>query len=163
MPEITVEGEVFTVQPRYAEGHSLSEAEAHALNITLFNNIRNNMASRVRTAKKNGHYSFDAMQATLTNYVAAYEFGVKQPRPSKDPIRVEAVKLVIAKINELLVQQYGKGHGRSKQKMTEDANKFLDDPTKADKAAKYWSDAEAKVAATSDVAAQELEALIGEI
>ena len=48
--EITIAGQTFAVLQPYAEGHTITEAEAKALNQVRAENVRNNMAGKVKAA-----------------------------------------------------------------------------------------------------------------
>ena len=51
---ITIQGVEFTVASPYAEGHTITEAEAKALNQVRAENIRNNCAGLVKAANTEG-------------------------------------------------------------------------------------------------------------
>lgn len=82
---LTIASRAFTVKPRYAAGHTLSEAEAVALNQTFFENLRNNFAKQAKDG---------ADQAKFDEYAKAYAFGVRSVGGgSRDPIHAEALNL----------------------------------------------------------------------
>lgn len=61
----TIAGKRFTMVPRYDAGHTCTAGEAAALNQTLRENIRNNLAAKP-----------DLTQADVDAYAAEYAFGV---------------------------------------------------------------------------------------
>jgi hypothetical protein len=73
---ITIQGQTFRVQPRYAAGHQLKENEASALNQTYFENLRNNFAKKVSDGLEAGT-GLDVLQQQLDDYAAEYEFGAR--------------------------------------------------------------------------------------
>lgn len=109
--EITIAGVAFTAPQPFAAGHPLTDGEAKALNQVLAENLRNNFASKVKTAL-NGAAELTAEQkATLDTefsaYATAYEFNattVRASRAAVDPVEAEAIKIakqvVAAKIKE---------------------------------------------------------------
>jgi hypothetical protein len=95
MQTVTISGKPFTVAPRYAAGHVLTENEANALNQTFFENIRNNFAGK---AKDGG------TQADLDTYVQSYQFGVRTGGGggSRDPVEVEAMSLARDQVKKMI-------------------------------------------------------------
>ena len=76
--EITIAGQTFAVLQPYAEGHTITEAEAKALNQVRAENVRNNMAGKVKAAAegtaKEGEPTADNIVDFVTAYDAAYVF-----------------------------------------------------------------------------------------
>jgi len=98
--EITIAGQTFAVLQPYAEGHTITEAEAKALNQVRAENVRNNMASKVKAAAegtaKEGEPTADNIVDFVSAYDAAYVFtlaSVGGGRKSTDPTEVEALKI----------------------------------------------------------------------
>lgn len=96
---ITIAGHEFPVSQPYAEGHTITEAEAKALNQVRAENIRNNMASRVKVAMGK-EPSDEVNPSTIADIVAAYdadyEFtlaSVGGGRRPTDPVDLEALKI----------------------------------------------------------------------
>lgn len=91
--ELTIGGSAFTVMERYEEGHELTAGEASALNQTLRENVRNNLA------KKEG-----LDQAGVDAYANEYQFGVRTPGVGRttDPVISEFMRLARAKIKDAL-------------------------------------------------------------
>jgi len=104
MASITIQHAEWNVEPRYGVGHVLTENEASALNQTFFENIRNNWASRLKTASENGQ---TLSQDDLDKYVAEYQFGVRSivNREPKDPIAAEERRLARAAVSEAIRAQ----------------------------------------------------------
>jgi len=91
MDQITIQGLTFNVPDRYTEGHVLTANEASALNQTYHENLRNNFAKKVKDAGESP--DVEALQASLDEYAAAYQFGVRvagAPRAPADPVGKEA-------------------------------------------------------------------------
>lgn len=103
MTQLTIAGKTFEVSSPYAAGVvELSEGEAHALNQTRHENIRNNFAKRVKEAKPD---ETDAvLQDLISKYDTEYAFGIRGTGAgvSRDPIQVEARSLARAAIRESL-------------------------------------------------------------
>ena len=100
--EITIKGENFTVPAPYSEGHTLTEAEANVLNQTLAENLRNNFAGVVTSAKeeaeKNGtELDLGALQGQLEEYITEYEFGARR---SSGPALNQTDKIAISMARE---------------------------------------------------------------
>lgn len=118
---ITVAGHIFEVAQPYAAGtHDLSEGEAAALNQVRAENIRNNMASRVKAAMKDAPEG-TPLPAELVEEFAAYErdyaFAIRQPGQVRetDPIAVEARKIARATLAAAI-----KAAGKSRKDYTDE-------------------------------------------
>jgi hypothetical protein len=89
--QITIAGHSFMVPNRYTEGHPLTSGEASALNQTFHENIRNNVASKIKKSHPEGITEGDVpqWQDEVYKYAEAYQFGTRTPgggrRPSVDP------------------------------------------------------------------------------
>jgi peptidoglycan/xylan/chitin deacetylase (PgdA/CDA1 family) len=93
MPEnrsIVIQGEAFSCPQPYSAGHVLTEAESRALNQVFSENIRNNLAGKVKEAKEKGN--LQEVLPTLTEYAANYSFALpgQTERRSVDPYEREA-------------------------------------------------------------------------
>lgn len=104
MEQITIAGKAFNVPVRYEEGHELTAGEASALNQTYHENIRNNMAKKVKEADEAGTLDLAAMQATIDAYANDYQFGVRAAGTgvTRDPVMSEAMRIAKKQIAELL-------------------------------------------------------------
>lgn len=98
--EITIAGAQFSVLQPYSAGHAITEAEAKALNQVRAENIRNNMASKVKAAaegtSKEGEPTAADIAKFVADYDAAYVFtlaSVGGGRRPTDPAEVEALKI----------------------------------------------------------------------
>lgn len=92
MTTITIQGYEFDAPSPYAEGHVMLANEASALNQTFAENLRNNFAKTVATAKEaNGDKLpadvITALHAEFDDYAANYQFGVRRPG-EVDPVRL---------------------------------------------------------------------------
>lgn len=120
--DITIQGLTFSYPKPYVAGdHALTEGEAHTLNQTLGENLRNNYAATIR--RKIEEYrkannlpedqeigadvldkeELDSEFETLAN---EYEFGVRSggggTRAPADPVGKEAHKIALAKVKDAL-------------------------------------------------------------
>lgn len=141
---ITIAGRSFTVEPRYAEGHTLSANEASALNQTFFENLRNNFAGK---AKEGG------TQEEFDQYSSAYQFGVRTGGGggSRDPIEVEAMSLARDAVRKGIVAAGKKIADFSAKTISEAAAKLLDkNPSYREKAAE-------RVAQMQDIAGETID------
>lgn len=144
--KVQIQGSVFEIEAKFFEGYALKANEAAAMNQLLAENIRNNVASIIRTAKlKAAGWSDEQikaakaeqsgpvvektslppetmaeLQATIDEYVASYEFGVRSGR-TKDPFEREVENVAKAILDDAL-----KAAGRSPSKL------FKDDRAKYD-------------------------------
>lgn len=98
--EITIAGHTFAVLQPYVAGHVITEAEAKALNQVRAENIRNNMASKVKAAfdgtAKEGEPTKENIAQFVADYDASYEFtlaSVGGGKRSTDPVEVEALRI----------------------------------------------------------------------
>lgn len=110
---ITIQGHDFQVNPRYDEGHRLSEVEADVLNQTYYENLRNNFANKVKAARKEHNvaddaqlpdHAYQALQEDFATYAKEYEFGVRRTStgPSADPIKATALTMARTAIKDAL-------------------------------------------------------------
>ena len=96
---VTIAGREFTLPQPYVPGHVLTEGEAKALNQVLAENIRNNMATKVKAAvegtAKEGEPTIDSIDAFVSAYAASYEFNATTAgeRRVTDPLEVEAISI----------------------------------------------------------------------
>jgi hypothetical protein len=144
--KVQIQGTVFEIEAKFFEGYELKANEAAAMNQLLAENIRNNVASIIRTAKlKAAGWSdeqikaakaeqsgpvvektslppetHNELQAQIDEYVAGYEFGVRSGR-TKDPFEREVENVGRAILDDAL-----KSAGRSPSKL------FKDDRAKYD-------------------------------
>lgn len=111
---ITINDKPFTVPQPFAEGHVLTANEASALNQVLSENVRNNIAPRIKKGE-------EINQASVDEYVAKYEFGIRSVSTT-DPVQKEMRKLAEEALNKKLAAS-----GHSKSKLTkEQYNEMVD-------------------------------------
>jgi hypothetical protein len=121
MSNLTIAGHQFQVPDalltKYNVGYTLTtEGEAHALQQTFTENLRNNFAGKVKAKLgDNGNTELtpedqQALQAEFDTYAAKYEFGVRQPgagpRTVKDPVEREVRKMAGGAIGERYKAKY---------------------------------------------------------
>jgi len=133
MTQITIQGHSFDVpaDPSIVAGATLDENMAHTLQQTRLENIRNNMAARIKRLL-NGNDQLSDEQARqaeeeVQKYAAEYKFGVRQsagPRTGRDPLEKEMVKLA----REDLAAAYFARHGEKLrgEALNENAQKLLE-------------------------------------
>lgn len=91
---VKIQGEIYEIPAPYAEGHQLTAAEAAVLNQTFAENVRNNVASRIRKAAEDGTPGLSAEDVEA--YASTYTFESKGTRSSgggrtaADPVEREA-------------------------------------------------------------------------
>ena len=91
---IQIAGESFNVPQPYTAGHVLTANEASSLNQTYAENVRNNMASKVKAHKEAGTFAADVFQGTVDDYCDSYEFGQRTGGGrSGDPVKTEAMSI----------------------------------------------------------------------
>lgn len=93
--DFIIQGRTFQIPRPFAEGHACTGAEASVLNQTLTENVRNNLAQRVKKAVDEDTFDQSAMQGEVDEYLEEYEFGARRGRGPTDPVEREA--LIIAK------------------------------------------------------------------
>lgn len=135
---ITIQGLPFEVDRPYKAGsHELTAGEAHALNQTRAENLRNNFASVVKKAmddyrKANNladeaevpvtELDKDALDDQFAEYVSQYEFAIGGgggPRTPVDPVLREAQRIALTKVKEALAGKSIKVSSVSKERMAE--------------------------------------------
>lgn len=108
---ITVQGVVVEVSAPYAEGQTITAAEAKALNQTRAENVRNNCAKQIKELLEGANGDVEAVakqaQALVSEYDKSYEFtlaSVGGGRPKLDPLEKEAYGIardfLVSKIKE---------------------------------------------------------------
>lgn len=98
---ITIQGTEFTIGAPYSAGHVLTAGEASALNQLRGENIRNNFAGKMKSAKEKGEPI--PGQEELTKYDGEYAFGVRAiGGPRLDPIESKARQLAKVEIDKAL-------------------------------------------------------------
>ena len=107
----TIQKGVFSVPMPYIEGHICTGGEADALNQTLAENVRNNLATKLdekmsalsdeerRTLATLNPELYAQLQAEVDGYVEGYEFGRRSGGGRiADPIEAEAMRLATTAI-----------------------------------------------------------------
>jgi hypothetical protein len=106
---ITIQGHSFDATQPYAAGHTITEAEAKALNQVRAENLRNNFASKIKAAQGEAEALTEEQLSTLRSefatYDAEYEFTLASVGGGKretDPVQAEAKRIaksvVVAKL-----------------------------------------------------------------
>src|SRR5262245_35070421 len=166
---ITIQGLAFEVDRPYKAGAAtLTDGEAHALNQTRAENLRNNFASNVRKAiedyrKANNlaedaevpvsELDHDGLQAEFDKYAESYKFAPGQgggARTPMDPVMREANRIATEKIKIALAAKSIKFNSVSKDRMSEMVAQVI---------AKYpdiKSEAERRVKAAGDISLDQL-------
>ncbi len=96
--KIIIAGGEFTIPQPFEAGHVCTEGEARALNQLLAENVRNNMAAKVKAGT--------ATADDVLTYAKDYEFSVASvPQAKLDPVENECRKLARAAIKAELGKQ----------------------------------------------------------
>jgi hypothetical protein len=133
MPQITIQGHSFDVphDPSIVPGTPLDENMAASLQQTRLENIRNNMAARIKRLL-NGHDQLEEsqlrqIQDEVQRYASEYKFGVRAagaPRVTRDPVQREMLRL--AK-EDLAAAYFAKHNERLRgDALNENAQKLID-------------------------------------
>lgn len=151
METLTIQGLEFTVPVRYAEGHELTAGEASALNQTYHENIRNNLAGKIKKGTVITQNEVDA-------YADSYIFGVRTAGAGRerDPVKAEFMRLAKAQINAMLKKQGKKASGDA---VTAAAEKLFASP----KGTPILELAKQRVAEQQAIASDNLDDLIAEM
>jgi hypothetical protein len=119
--DVKIQGTVFAIPLRYTAGHPLTEGEAAALNQTFLENVRNNVAPKIKKLQDEGkEIVFDEWQKNVNEYAASYEFGERQVSLRLDPIDAEIKRIALGIVKELLKQ------GLASKKFTGKAKDYAD-------------------------------------
>jgi hypothetical protein len=138
---LKIQGTTFEIKPRFYEGYSLKSNEADAMNGLLGENVRNNLATRVRDYKlavagwsperikgakveemapavdgvnlSSGQIA--ELQETIDEYVSTYEFGFRTGRTKMTPLEREMDIIISNMLDNAL-----KAKGYSPSKMQKD-------------------------------------------
>ena len=105
--QITIAGEKFEIEAPYAEGHQLTEIEAKVLNQTRAENVRNNMAKKIKEMKE-ANASTQQMAQAVAEYDAEYEFTTPSAGGGTrglTPVEKEARSIARAVIKAKLAEQ----------------------------------------------------------
>ena len=145
--ELTIAGQTFTVMERYEEGHELTAGEASALNQTLRENVRNNLAKKE-----------DLSQEAVDQYATEYQFGIRTPGVGRtsDPVMAEYMRLARAKIKDLLKTQ---GKKADSDQINAAAKNLLERPA----GQQLWELAKSRVAEAQTIASDELDSIVAGI
>jgi hypothetical protein len=127
MEQITIAGKTFNVPLRYEEGHELTAGEASALNQTYHENIRNNLAKKVKELDDAGTFDQNSMQATVDQYAESYQFGIRAAGAgvSRDPVMSEAMRIAKKQLGELLKKSGKKASDYTSETITNAAKALL--------------------------------------
>jgi len=163
---ITICGRGFDipVPDRYTAGSTieLTEGEASSIRQTFCENIRNNIAARMK--KDNGAVNeagalheelVEEWQTKVNEYAESYQFGVRTGgggRTPADPVERETLKIVKDKIREKLVRLFGAKHGHT----TEQVNELAAQLMATDRADVYRTLAKQRIAQLNEAADIEL-------
>lgn len=121
--EITVQKQTFTVPHRYIAGSiTLTEGEAHALQQTYAENLRNNFAARMKAAAEQDP-PVQLSQSDFDAYANEYEFGLRTSGGiARNPIESAERQLATAAVKTALTAK-----GKSWKALTEEQQEALVD------------------------------------
>jgi len=104
---IVIQGVQVTISTPYAEGHQVTAAEAKALNQVRAENIRNNMAAKVKEIKGDAEElnqdQLNAIADAVSQYDREYEFSMASAGGggrTTDPLEAEAKSLARKLVSE---------------------------------------------------------------
>lgn len=117
---VTISGKEFEVRQPFATGHVLTEGEAQQLNQTRAENVRNNLAAKVKLAfgdEPSAEVNPETIASIVADYDNAYEMTLATVGAKRvtDPIEVEARKIAVEMLTDFL-----KKKGLSYRKLNED-------------------------------------------
>lgn len=116
MPAITIQGHSFEVpaDPAIIAGTPLDENMAHTLQQTRLENIRNNMASRIKKMLNGSDTLTEEqvaqVQSQVNEYASTYKFGVRGasgPRVVRDPIEREMFRMAKEDLSAAFFAKHG--------------------------------------------------------
>lgn len=144
MRQVTIQGVVFDLEDKYEAGHAINENEAGALNQTRAENLRNNFASVVKSAREdaarqaNGladdatptddqlnavefdEATIDELKSKFNEVADKYEFGARGGGlRTTDPVEREAKRIAREKVEVAIREKYGKLSAVASEKITE--------------------------------------------
>lgn len=106
---VRIQGEEFEVSQPYAEGRTITAAEAKALNQVRAENIGNNFRKRIKDSLEGaeGADSLDTIRTDLAAYDGSYEFTLATASGAAklDPVEREAKKIARNAISAALKKQ----------------------------------------------------------
>lgn len=147
--EVTIAGKTYSIMERYEEGHEVTAGEASALNQTMRENIRNNLAS----LEKEGKLSQDE----IDKYASEYQFGVRTGGGrTTDPVMAEFMRLARVQIRDALKRA---GKTADAEQVTAAAKALASHP----KGEPIMALARQRVEQAKSVAASALDDIIGSI
>ena len=97
-----IQERAFKIPKPFIEGHQCTGAEAGVLNQILAENVRNNLAQRVKKAVEENTFDQASMQGEIDQYIEEYEFGVRRGRGPTDPVEREALNIAKEHVKEAL-------------------------------------------------------------
>jgi hypothetical protein len=107
MKTISIHGQEVTISAPYAEGQTITEAEAKALNQTRAENVANNFRKRVKAALDGGKETLAEVIAAIASYDASYIFSAaasRGARSTQTPLEKESIRVgkawLVAKLKE---------------------------------------------------------------
>ena len=103
----TIADKAFTCPQPFAAGHVLTDNEAAVMNQVLSENVRNNIAPKIKKGE-------EVNQEIIDQYVAGYEFGLRSISTS-DPVQKEIRRIAEDALGKKLASK-----GMSKAKLTKE-------------------------------------------
>lgn len=110
--QIKMKGLVLEASAPFEEGHTLTKAEADALNQVRAENVRNNFAGKINEALEAAGVQLATelpadlqkqFQTEFSDYDDEYEFGIRRPRET-DPVKVEAYRIASKKVLDAMLK-----------------------------------------------------------
>jgi len=119
----TTQGLTIQCPAPYAEGYTLRENEAAALNSLLSENLRNIFSRRLADMiKKTGvscaaELNADEVQAAFDELAATYDFGQRRTREPVDPVEAKALALAKDAVRRVIRENGGKVSDYTKEEI----------------------------------------------
>jgi len=157
--DYTIAGKTFSIPQPYTEGHTLTAGEASQLNQVLAENIRNNLAGRVKELVDGGTFDQDDAQLMVDTYFEEYEMGVRSGGGGRvvDPVRKEAMVITANLVKDAIKRKHGGLKGVKVKDINAKAASIIDNKDHP-RHREIWDTAHQRVAAQRDLADLELDA-----
>lgn len=154
----TVAGHVLNIVQPYTEGHTVTAGEAQALNQILAENVRNNLAKKIKEMDEADAYDEDAAQLLVDEYVDEYEMGVRGGGGggrTVDPVRKEAMAITVPLVKDAVKKKHGSLKGVKIKDINAKAASIIDNHEHP-RHAEIWARAKERVEAQREIADLEL-------
>lgn len=118
-------GVSINVDQPFAEGHVLTALEAEKLNQVYADNIRTTLAARLKKLVEAEGFDAEAVAADFQSYADAYNFVVRTPRATIDPVTKEANKIAKEQVFAAIRRKGGDPKDYSAEQISEYVSKVI--------------------------------------